>query len=245
MGGGRHARDRPLRDRPDRLRAARRPPPLRRRRRADGADAPPRQRRAAAARRASARTSRPASSPGSTRCSRRTRRPAPPPPPHAWDWLEGEVADELGPRWRRAAALPEPGETWGYVSVVTTAAPDVPAAPRRRLRRTATPHRADAGSHSAEPRRRRRTRPAAPSRRCRDGRRTPPPGLAAPARSLSSPSWPRPWSSRGAAGLSLLSGEEPPAAAAPAPKGPSLAERVRHDLDPALRANRRVTAELT
>ena len=50
----------------------------------------------------------------------------------AWDRLEGEVADELGPRWRRAAALPEPGATWGYVSVVTTAAPDV--VPRRRLR---------------------------------------------------------------------------------------------------------------
>ena len=50
----------------------------------------------------------------------------------------------------------------------------------------------------------------------------------------------------GAAGLSLFSGEEPPpAAAAPAPKGPSLAERARHDLGPALRANRRVTAELT
>jgi hypothetical protein len=50
----------------------------------------------------------------------------------------------------------------------------------------------------------------------------------------------------GSAGLSLLSGHEPPpAAAAPAPKGPSLAERVRHDLVPALRANRRVTAELT
>jgi hypothetical protein len=50
----------------------------------------------------------------------------------------------------------------------------------------------------------------------------------------------------GAAGLSLISGEEPPpAAAAPAPKGPSLAERLRHDLGPALRANRRVTAELT
>ena len=49
----------------------------------------------------------------------------------AWDWLEGEVADELGPRWRRAAALPEPGETWGYVSVVTTAAAPtrLPAAP--------------------------------------------------------------------------------------------------------------------
>jgi hypothetical protein len=50
----------------------------------------------------------------------------------------------------------------------------------------------------------------------------------------------------GAAGLSLLSGDEPPpAAAAPGPKGASLAERVRQDLVPALRANRRVTAELT
>jgi len=45
----------------------------------------------------------------------------------AWDWLEGVVAEELGARWRRAAALPEPGETWGYVSVVTTAAPTPPA----------------------------------------------------------------------------------------------------------------------
>jgi hypothetical protein len=49
----------------------------------------------------------------------------------------------------------------------------------------------------------------------------------------------------GAAGFSLASGEEPPrAAAAPAPKGPSLAERVREVVAPALRANRRVTAEL-
>ena len=38
---------------------------------------------------------------------------------HAWDWLEGVVADELGARWRRAAALPEPGDPSGYVSVVT------------------------------------------------------------------------------------------------------------------------------
>ena len=28
---------------------------------------------------------------------------------HAWDRLEGVVSDELGPRWRRAAALTEPG----------------------------------------------------------------------------------------------------------------------------------------
>ena len=42
---------------------------------------------------------------------------------HAWDWLEGVVADELGARWRRAAALPEAGEQSGYVSVVTAAVP--------------------------------------------------------------------------------------------------------------------------
>ena len=150
----------------------------------------------------------------------------------AWDWLEGEVADELGPRWRRAAALPEPGDTWGYVSVVTTAAPDVPpAAP------LPTAPAASATATSAAPE-----------------MPTPGPLPAAP-----DPS-PRPRRPRalslvavmaatlvlaGAAGLSLLSGEEQPAAAAPAPKGPSLAERARHDLDPALRANRRVTAELT
>ena len=120
----------------------------------------------------------------------------------AWDRLEGEVADELGPRWRRAAALPEPGATWGYVSVVTTAAPDVPPA-------TPAP---------ATPDGLRRRRPAPPTclrrrrfrlrrtclRRCRSPprrtclrrrRRTLPPDPAAPARSRSSPSWPRRWSS--------------------------------------------------
>jgi serine/threonine protein kinase len=127
----------------------------------------------------------------------------------AWDWLEGVVADELGPRWRRAAALPEPGDTWGYVSVVTAAAPTPPA-------------------------------PDPPS---------PAPLPAAPDSS------PRPRRSRGlsllatlvatlvlagAAGLSLFSGDE-----APARKGSSLAERVRHDLGPAMRANRQLTAELT
>jgi hypothetical protein len=50
----------------------------------------------------------------------------------------------------------------------------------------------------------------------------------------------------GAAGLSLFTRHEPPpAAAAPAPKGASHAERARHELGPALRADRRVTAELT
>ena len=159
----------------------------------------------------------------------------------AWDWLEGEVADELGPRWRRAAALPEPGDTWGYVSVVTTAAPDVPAAPLP----AAAP---DAPSPAPIPR-------GAGACRCA-GRASAEPTAPARAGPLPRPRRPRALSLlavmaatlvlAGAAGLSLLSGEEPPpAAAAPAPKGPSLAERVRHDLGPALRANRRVTAELT
>jgi hypothetical protein len=142
---------------------------------------------------------------------------------HAWDWLEGEVADELGPRWRRAATLPEPGATWGYVSVVTTAAPAVPAAPD-------VPAAPMAAAPEVLP-------PAAPDPSPRPRRPRALSLLAVMAASLVL---------AGAAGLSLLSGEEPPpAAAAPVPKGPSLAERVRHELVPALRANRRVTAELT
>ena len=150
----------------------------------------------------------------------------------AWDWLEGEVADELGPRWRRAAALPEPGATWGYVSVVTTAAPDVsapdePAAPEVPV----APIAAAPEVLSPAP------LPTAPDPSPRPRRPRALSLLAVMAATLVL---------AGAAGLSLLSGKEPPpAAAAPAPKGPSLAERVRHELDPAQRANRRVTAELT
>src|SRR4051812_40141682 len=158
---------------------------------------------------------------------------------HAWDWLEGVVADELGPRWRRAAALPEPGATWGYVSVVTTAAPEVPAAPDV----PAAPEVPAAPDvPSKEP------TPAEPDPA------TPEPMSAAPGPSAR-PRRPRVLSLlavmaatlvlAGAAGLSLISGGEPPPAAAAAQTGTSLAERVRHDLDPALRANRRVTAELT
>jgi hypothetical protein len=150
----------------------------------------------------------------------------------AWDWLEGEVADELGPRWRRAAALPEPGATWGYVSVVTTAAPDVsapdePAVPEVPV----APIAAAPEVLSPAP----LTAPPDPSPRPRRPRALSLLAVMAATLVLA-----------GAAGLSLLSGEEPPpAAAAPSPRGPSLAERVRHELDPALRANRRVTAELT
>ena len=110
----------------------------------------------------------------------------------AWDWLEGEVADELGPRWRRAAALPEPGDTWGYVSVVTTAAPDVPPAAPSAAADTPSeapiPAAPDVPSSAA----------ISPIRTCLRRRRcprrpAPPPG---PAGFLFSLSWPRPWSSR-------------------------------------------------
>ena len=57
-----------------------------------------------------ARTSRRASSRGSTRCSPKDPAARPASAAHAWDWLEGVVSDELGARWRRAAALPEAGE---------------------------------------------------------------------------------------------------------------------------------------
>ncbi len=151
---------------------------------------------------------------------------------HAWDWLEGVVADELGARWRRAAALPEAGEPSGYVSVVTAAVPAtaprytsavlpvVAPAPPAAVAPPPVPEPDPEPQPSPQPRRSRRLTLLA--------------GVAATLVLAA-----------GAAGFSLASGEEPPAAAAPAPKGPSLAERVRDVVDPALRANRRVTAELT
>jgi serine/threonine protein kinase len=178
---------------------------------------------------------------------------------HAWDWLEGVVEDELGARWRRAAELPEEGARTGFVSTVVTALPSsfretngrAPAAAAL-VATSSLPATAAAlappPSPSAAP-------PAPPS----------PPDAAPPAwpsdvpdpASFPAPS-PRPRRSRrrpllaglaatmviaaGAAGLSVAQGEEPPAP--PKPAGPSLAERVRDVITPALRANQRVTAEL-
>ena len=124
----------------------------------------------------------------------------------AWDWLEGVVADELGARWRRAAALPEPGETWGYVSVVTTAAPDVPRRRRCRARRHA--RRADSAA------------PELPAwRRC-PRRRTPPPDPAAPAALSLLAALAATLVLAGAAGLSLFSGDEPPRRGGAGSEGP-------------------------
>jgi serine/threonine protein kinase len=148
---------------------------------------------------------------------------------HAWDWLEGVVSDELGARWPRAAALPEPGDPSGYVSVVMPSVPaELPPAPPAELPPAppAEPSRSLSAVPPVVP------PPHAASPQPRRPRRLP--LLAGVAASLVI--------AAGAAGFSLASGDEPRAAAPP--KGPSLAERVRDVVTPALRANRRVTAEL-
>ena len=150
---------------------------------------------------------------------------------HAWDWLEGVVSDELGARWRRAAALPEPGDPSGYVSVVTAAVP-VPAP--RNTSAVLPVVAAEPSPPPPEPAAVEPPPPASPQPR-RPRRLALLAGLAATLVTAA-----------GAAGFSLASGEEPRASAAPLPpQGPSLAEQVRDVVAPALRANRRVTAELT
>ena len=122
---------------------------------------------------------------------------------HAWDWLEGVVADELGARWRRAAALPEAGEQSGYVSVVTAAVPAT--APRS----TSAVLPVVAPEPPAPPPPSRSPPPPAPE----PTPTGPPPNPAAPAGRLSSPAWPRPWSSR------------PERRGSPSPPGRSRARR--------------------
>ena len=113
----------------------------------------------------------------------------------AWDWLEGVVADELGPRWRRAAALPEPDATVGLRVGRDGGARRASggAAAGRAGRAFGGAHAGYAG-HALGNGDLRRAGPPFGGARC-PRRRTPPPDLAAPARSRSSPSWPRPWSS--------------------------------------------------
>jgi hypothetical protein len=172
---------------------------------------------------------------------------------HAWDWLEGVIADELGARWRRAAALPADEEETGYVSTVVTALPAslrlaaAPPAP------PALPAAPAAPSPAAPPAPLASSAPNLPSPPHDD-----PPAPADPPPSefvLPRSRRPRRRSllagmaaslvlAAGAAGLSLSPGDEPRADAAPKPQGPSVAERVREAVTPALRANRRVTAEL-
>ena len=140
---------------------------------------------------------------------------------HAWDWLEGVVADELGARWRRAAALPEAGEQSGYVSVVTAAVPvTAPRYSSAVLPVVAADNAAPTLAAPDMPWRRRRRRPSRRRRTSRTNPLPPPPNPAAPAGSpLLAGVAATLVLAAGAAGFSLASGEEPPAAAAPA-QGP-------------------------
>ena len=150
---------------------------------------------------------------------------------HAWDRLEGAVSDELGPLWRRGAALVEPGaervtgvhpsvlaelpsaaapsELSGIYSVLLPALPPAPApAP------TAADGAARGASGRAAPPRARAAR-LARRRAARRGR-----GLH----------------------VHLLLRRRSARRAAPA--GPSLEERVRQVVAPALRTNARLSREL-
>ncbi len=143
---------------------------------------------------------------------------------HAWDRLEGAVSDELGPLWRRGAALVEPG-----AERVTGVHPSVLA----ELPSAAAPSELS-GIYSV-------LLPPVPAP-------APPTAAAAP------PAAPR---RRGRALLGSLaaallaavaafmftssSGDAPRAAA---PAGPSLEERVRQVVAPALRTNARLSREL-
>jgi len=120
---------------------------------------------------------------------------------HAWDWLEGVVADELGARWRRAAALPEPGEQSGYVSVVTAALPaQAPRYSSAVLPVIVSDPPEPAPLPEAKP------EPVTSPRPRRSRRLSLLAGVVATLVLAA-----------GAAGFSLASGEEPPAAAAPLP----------------------------
>jgi hypothetical protein len=152
---------------------------------------------------------------------------------HAWDRLEGVVSDALGPRWRRSATLPLPAvdpaavvapapasERSGIYRVLSTAVPE-PAAPQPS---PSEPARAEPEPEPAAP------VPAAASHRRR--RRT---LLLLVAGALLI-----------AIALILDStapGEEPRAAQRPA--GPSLEQRLRVAMAPALRADARLSSELS
>jgi serine/threonine protein kinase len=171
---------------------------------------------------------------------------------HAWDRLEGVVADELGPKWRRAAAIceetrpetatePEPSAS-GIFSVVVHPEPP-PTIPSHPIL-AATPDATTAPL-------------AAPSETALPAAAEPP--LPPTSDSDPVPGWAEPPPRRRRALLAVLAaalvlavagilgvaapGEEPQAA--PAPKGPSGAERVRDVVAPAIRANARVSNALS
>ena len=173
---------------------------------------------------------------------------------HAWDWLEGVVADELGARWRRGAALPEPGEPSRYVSVampVLSPQPPAPPVAESLIVAAEAPTAAvveaspavaiepPAALASDTP------SPAAPS--CRPPLPPPSRGGPPPAAGSPSPPWARPWSSRpGRRG----SPSRPATSRAPTPlrrrsrRGPTLEQRLRTELASPVRVGRQLTFEL-
>ena len=182
----------------------------------------------------------------------------------AWDRLEGVVSDALGPRWRRDATIPEPAvdpaapteaapvlpsERSGIYPVVVPPLPmpiaeasSAPArtASARSARRIPVPVGADAAPRRCTP------TPCSPPRR---GPRRTPRGVARPRRRLR-----RRVLLLALAGALILAiaailystapGEEPRAAPRP-PAGPSLEQRLREAVTPAVRAEGRVSRELS
>jgi hypothetical protein len=167
---------------------------------------------------------------------------------HAWDRLEGVVSDALGPRWRRAATLtepaakppaeveaPPPSEMSGIFSVVLPPVPVPAASEPAELRAAGRSHRvlpapailAPPEPVQAEPE---QPEPPVPGRRPR--RRTLVVALAGALLLAVA-----------AIMYSTAPGEEPRAAQRPA--GPSLDERVRDAVTPALRADARLSRELS
>ena len=160
---------------------------------------------------------------------------------HAWDRLEGAVSEELGPRWRRAATLTEcadapvaavdiepaqRSERSGIFSVVLPALPPQPLAVEPEVDRQPEPPPVEPEPEVSfvEPRppRLRRPRPRAL--------------LLALAGALVV--------AIATITYSTAPGDEPRAAQLP-PAGPTLAERLRETVTPALRADARLSTELS
>ena len=158
---------------------------------------------------------------------------------HAWDRLEGAVSEELGPRWRRAATLTEcadapvaavdiepaqRSERSGIFSVVLPALPAQPLAVEPELEPEPPSVEPEPDVPFIEPRppRFRRPRPRALLLAL----------VGALVVAIATITY------------STAPGDEPRAAQLP-PAGPTLAERLRETVTPALRADARLSTELS
>ena len=171
----------------------------------------------------------------------------------AWDRLEGVVSDALGPRWRRDATITEPAvdpgrADRGRARAAERAVRDLPgrgavaadAGPGRPRPHPRRPRRCGPSRSASSPRARRPGAAAAgvPPRRSR-------PVVAACGGAPSCSLWPGRLILAIAAILySTAPGEEPRAAPRP-PAGPSLEPPLREAVTPAVRADGRVSRELS